>query len=187
MHPDILWQKWNKSLSTAELPFPGPWPVNTSSLAAAWPAVERALNESCWSWSVRNPKLEPKGPCQTLPALHTFSWLDFCRSHGGTAQENSVCRHKFADYYLAHIFDVRKTTTRKQLIIRRRATEMFFYSSAEAFPLAGVCLWCLQSKYGKQNLKITLIRNRFLKQVMSVSWQSSNEFSQLSFSNPVIH
>lgn len=35
----------------------------------------------------------------------------------------------------------------------------FFYSSAEAFPSAGVCLWCLQSKYGKQNLKITLIRN----------------------------
>lgn len=187
MHPDILWQKWNKSHSTAELPFPGPWPVNTSSLAAAWPAVEQALNESCWSWSVRNPKLEPKGPCQILPAHHTFSWFDFCRSHGGTAQENSVCRHKFADYYLPIFLMSGKPVQENNLLLRRRAPEMIFHSSAKAFPLAGVCLWYLQSKYGKQNLKITLIRNWFLKQVMYVSWQSSNEFSQLSFSNPVIH
>lgn len=98
--------------STPELPFPGPWPVNTSSLAAAWPAVEQALNESCWPCSVKNPKLEPEGPCEALPAYHTFPWFDFCRSHGGFVQENSAGT-SFAAYYLAHIFDVRKTTARK--------------------------------------------------------------------------
>lgn len=55
MHPIILWQKlkW-----PPELPFPGPWPVNTSSLTTPWPAMEQVQNKSCWFWSVKHPKLE---------------------------------------------------------------------------------------------------------------------------------
>lgn len=93
----------------------------------------------------------------------------------------------FAVYYLARILMSGKPLQENNSLLRRRALEMVFCSSAKAFLLAGICLWCSQPKYGKQNLKITPIRNWFLKQVMSVSWQSSNEFSSLSLSNPVVH
>lgn len=80
--------KWPRS--TPELPFPGPWPVNTSSLTAAWPAVEQALNESCWFWFVKNPKLEPGRPREPPPAHPAFPWFDFLRSRW------RICSRKFS-------------------------------------------------------------------------------------------
>jgi len=52
-----------------------------------------------------------------------------------------------------------KTAQENNSLLKRRAPETFLYSSEKAFILAGICLWCLQPKYCKQNLKMTLIRN----------------------------
>lgn len=167
-HPDILCQNLN-GLSTPELPFPGPWPVNTSSLTAAWPAVEQALNESCWFWSVRIPSWslgDHMSHC--LPTTPSVVWLPhipwrICSS--------SACRCKFCSLYLAHILMSGKTLQENNSLLKRRAPKTLLFSSEKAFLLAGICLWCLQPKY-HTNLKITLIRNWFLKQIMFFSWQT---------------
>lgn len=186
MHPNILWQKlkW-----PPELPFPGPRPVNTSSLTTPWPAVERALNESCWFWSVKHPKLEPGDHASRCLATASSRGLISSEPTEDLFKKAQFAGASFAAYVWPTFLMSGKTLQANNSLLKRRAPEIFLCvrSSEKAFLSAGICLWRLQPKYHKQNLKMTWIRNWFLKQIMSLSWQSSNEFSSLSFSNLVIH
>lgn len=65
----------------------------------------------------------------------------------------------FAAYIWPAFLMSGKTSQENNSSLKRRAPETFLYSSEKAFLLAGICLWCLQPKYLKQNLKMTLIRN----------------------------
>lgn len=117
-----------QSCSTPELPFPGPWPVNTSSLAAAWPAVEQALNESCWSCSVKNPKLEPEGTTWDTACLPHLLLVWFLQIPW------RVCSGKFSlqvpvlQLIIWPTFLMSgKPLQENNSLLRRRAPEIFFF------------------------------------------------------------